>query len=100
MNSNLNEEQLIQKGFNAGYQLQQHKPELAQKLQNGFTDKTHPYAQGFIAGSNEYVKEQSKAKETNADSDKVKRDYFNKIKEKNASRTKGKSKNRDKGIDL
>jgi len=58
----MTEEQYIQKGFNNGYQLQKHDPELSKTLQNGFTDKEHPYAQGFVAGSQEYVNEQSKEK--------------------------------------
>lgn len=44
-----NEKDFI-RGFNAGYQLEKLKPELAKKLVNGFTDKDHPYARGFTAG--------------------------------------------------
>ena len=55
----MTEEQYIQKGFNHGYQLQKHQPELAQQLQQGFADKNTPYAQGFTAGSQEYSKEKA-----------------------------------------
>ncbi len=55
-------EEHIQKGFNAGYQLEKHNPELASTLKKGFTDKEHPYVQGFMAGSQEYSKEVVKEK--------------------------------------
>jgi len=62
----MTEEEHIQKGFNAGYKLEQLDPALSKTLQQGFTDKEHPYAKGFIAGGKEYVKEMelSKSKET------------------------------------
>ena len=53
----MTEEEYIQKGFNAGYQLQHHEPKIAEQIQQSFTDQSHPYAQGFIAGSQEYEKE-------------------------------------------
>lgn len=53
----MNEEQQIQRGFNAGYKLEQLDPVLSKTLQQGFTDKEHPYVKGFIAGGKEYVKE-------------------------------------------
>lgn len=88
----MTEEQYIQKGFNAGYQLQKQSPQLAQTLQQGFADKEHHYAKGFIAGSQEYTKELSQDKSSSKDS------YFNKIKQQSQNRSKGKSS--DKGIDL
>jgi hypothetical protein len=88
----MTEEQLIQKGFNAGYQLQQLKPKLVTQLQQSFTDQEHPYAKGFTAGSEQFVKDQSQQKASFQDR------YFNKIKEQ----TKGKSpeRSKDKGMDL
>lgn len=88
----MTEEQLVQKGFNAGYRLQQLKPKLAAQLQKGFTDREHPYAKGFAAGSEQFVKEQSQDRASFQDR------YFNKIK----SQTKGKfsDKGKDKGPDL
>lgn len=59
----MTEEQQIQKGFNHGYQLQKHEPELAQTLQQGFSKQDSPYAQGFVAGGQERVKEQTQEKE-------------------------------------
>lgn len=55
----MEEQQLIQKGFNHGYFLQKHQPELAQQLQEGFKDPSSAYARGFSAGSAEYSKEQA-----------------------------------------
>ncbi|MEO1261732.1 MAG: hypothetical protein AAFZ15_23210 [Bacteroidota bacterium] len=56
----MTEEQQIQKGFNAGYLIAKHRPDLAEKMQNGFVDKGIPYALGFIAGTKEHKKEVSK----------------------------------------
>ena len=53
----MTEEQYIQKGFNAGYELQQQSPALAQTIKEGFADKSHPYAQGFSAGTEESINE-------------------------------------------
>lgn len=58
----MTEAQQIQKGFNHGYQLQKLQPDLARTIQDGFPDKDHPYAKGFMAGSQEYTKEQTKEK--------------------------------------
>jgi len=66
-----NQEHIV-KGFNAGYRLEQHKPELARQLLNGFVDKEHPYAQGFQAGIKEYAKERFKAKMRARDQNKSK----------------------------
>ena len=61
----MTEEQQIQKGFNAGYLIAKHKPELAEIMQHGFVDKENPYALGFIAGAKEHEKEMSKARTRN-----------------------------------
>jgi len=57
----MNETEAIKKGFNAGYQLEKSNPELARQLRDGFTDKEHPYAQGFIAGIKEYALEKARS---------------------------------------
>ena len=88
----MTEEQHIQRGFNAGYRLQQLQPEFASKLQQGFQVQDHPYAKAFIAGSEQYVQESSKSKSSYLDN------YFNKIKDENKGKSEGKGK--DKGIDL
>jgi hypothetical protein len=55
----MKEEQLIQKGFNHGYQLEKSNPKLADSLSQGMKDRTHPYTQGFTAGREEYSKERA-----------------------------------------
>lgn len=45
------------RGFNAGYMLEQKNPALTRKLTNGFTDRKHPYVQGFVSGVQEYARE-------------------------------------------
>lgn len=57
----MTEEQLIQRGFNAGYGLAKQDPALSQSLQNCLKGNDSPYAQGFLAGSKEWEKEQSKS---------------------------------------
>ena len=52
--------ELIKKGFNAGYLLQKHDPELAQKLLEGLKGQDLPYAQGYAAGIKEYNRERIK----------------------------------------
>ncbi len=84
----MTEEDYIQKGFNHGYQLQKHRPELAKTIQDGFADKQAPYAQGFSAGRQEYSNEKSKEKEA----------YRPRLLKKSTS--KSKSKDRGKGLDL
>lgn len=69
----------IIKGFNNGYMLEKHNPELARKLLNGFTDKEHPYVQGFTSGVREFAKER----------------VVQQIRERDQSRDQGK----DRGID-
>ena len=63
----MDNEKYIIKGFNAGYLLREHNPELAKKLYNGFQDKEHPYAQGFRSGVMEYTKEQMLEQEKGKD---------------------------------
>lgn len=55
---------IIQKAFNAGYLIEKYLPKLSKVLVNGFQNKQSPFAQGFIAGSQEMVNErvQSKSK--------------------------------------
>lgn len=62
----MTEKEIIKKGFNAGYQLAKHKPELANQLKEGFKDKQSPYPKAFIAGTNEYAKEMNQSKQTGA----------------------------------
>ena len=52
----------IQKGFNAGYLIEKHLPKLSQALVKGFHDKSHPYVEGFVAGSKEMALERTQSK--------------------------------------
>ena len=60
--SELQDHKAIQKGFNAGYLMQQYNPTLAKTLCEGFADKDYPYAQGFVKGMEELEKEKTPTK--------------------------------------
>lgn len=75
-------------GFNAGYIIEKHRPELSKKLVNAVQGANMPFIEGFIAGTEEYAKERSRSKIINK-----LRDGFQQQKTKP---TKGK----DKGIDM
>lgn len=49
------------KGFNQGYMLQQHKPEMSEKLMEN-ADMENEYWQGFEGGVKEYTNEISQDK--------------------------------------
>jgi len=53
----------ITKGFNAGYLLQKHDPELAKTLLPSLEGVELPYFQGVMAGSKQFVLEQELEKE-------------------------------------
>ena len=53
----MKQEDSILKGFNAGYLLQKHEPELAKSLRKVLEGNDKPYVQGFLAGSKEYLTE-------------------------------------------
>lgn len=77
-------------GFNAGYIIEKHRPELSKKLVNAVQGADMPFIEGFIAGTEEYSKERSRSKIINK-----LRDGLQQQKTKS---TKGKDK--DKGIDM
>lgn len=52
------------KGFNQGYQMQQHKPEMSEQLLEK-ADMENEYWQGFEGGTKEYVSEKSLGKDVN-----------------------------------
>lgn len=54
------EDELITKGFNAGYMLEKHLPELAKQLSKSLKDTSHPFAEGFIKGAEEMGLERSR----------------------------------------
>ena len=52
----------IQEGFNAGYILEQYRPQLTKAIIDGVKEGNSPYLEGFKAGSKEYTKERGKSK--------------------------------------
>ena len=54
------DENKFTKGFNDGYIIAEHKPELAEKLSIGITSKGS-YENGFKAGKKEYDRERPKS---------------------------------------
>lgn len=53
----MGEKDLIIRGFNDGYLIQKHSPSLGVKIASGFKDPSHPYAEAFMNGSIECIKE-------------------------------------------
>lgn len=53
------QEKELLKGFNAGYIIDQQKPELAKKLVEAAENIDEPYIEGFVAGSKESGKERA-----------------------------------------
>lgn len=49
-------------GFNAGYILEKHQPELAKQLVEGIETAEVPFIEGFIAGSKESILEREKTR--------------------------------------
>ena len=49
-------------GFNAGYLIEQHDPQLAKQLTEAVQAVEEDFFQGFMAGSEQYAKERSRAK--------------------------------------
>lgn len=58
----MEENEAMQKGFNAGYVLEKTAPALAMKIREGVIESEDPYIQGFLAGCKEYSVEQAKDK--------------------------------------
>ena len=56
----MNNLELMTKGFNAGFLLEKHNPELSRTILKGFADKNIPFAKGYIAGVKEYTIERTK----------------------------------------
>lgn len=52
----------ITEGFNAGYLIEKHRPELAQQLVKSVEGVELPFVEGFVAGSQEYAKERTRSK--------------------------------------
>ncbi len=52
----------ITEGFNAGYLIEKHRPELTQQLVKSIEGVELPFIEGFVAGSQEYAKERTRSK--------------------------------------
>ena len=55
------QDQLVE-GFNAGYVLERHRPELAQQISQAVASVEEEFFQGFVAGSQQYAKERTQSK--------------------------------------
>ena len=53
----MDEKEILKLAFNQGYELQKSDPELASSIANSFSDPSIPYANGFIGGAIEHIKE-------------------------------------------
>lgn len=58
----MNENFVYTKAFNAGYLLEKFLPQLAKLLTSNLSDSDNEFAQGFIAGSNQYNLEKTPVK--------------------------------------
>ena len=58
----MNEAKEIQEGFNAGYILEQYRPQLTKAIIEGIKEGNAPFLEGFKAGSQEYAKERGRSK--------------------------------------
>jgi hypothetical protein len=83
---------IIQKAFNAGYLIEKYLPQLSKMLVKGFQNSKQPFAQGFIAGSNEYAQEKEHGKSRFAER---LRENF----DKNRARYRGRDR-KDKEMDI
>lgn len=63
----MNENDTIKKGFNQGYLLQKHSPELAATIQRGLLDDKSPYSLAFNKGIERNVSDQNISKIRNYD---------------------------------
>ena len=52
----------ILEGFNAGYLIEKHRPELNKQLVNAVEGVEMPFIEGYVEGSNEYAKERTRSK--------------------------------------
>ncbi len=81
----------IVEGFNAGYVIEKHHPEISKQLNNAVAEIEDEFFEGFVAGSQQYAKERTQTK-TNS-----------KLREasRNIPRPTQRSKdNRDKGFEI
>jgi len=53
----MTEQEILKLAFNQGYELQKSDPNLAARIASSFSDPSVPYADGFISGAVEFIKE-------------------------------------------
>jgi len=53
----MTEKEIMVLAFNQGYELQKSNPDLAIQIAHSFSDPSIPYANGFISGCIEFIKE-------------------------------------------
>ena len=58
----MDEDKEMLEGFNAGYIIEKHRPELAKQLVSAVEGVEIPFVEGFVAGSKEYAKERTQSK--------------------------------------
>ena len=58
----MDKDQELIEGFNAGYIIEKHRPELAKQLVEGLEQTSDSFVEGFIAGSKESIKEKVKSR--------------------------------------
>lgn len=58
----MNENFLYTKAFNAGYLIEKFLPQLAKLLTSSLSDTDNDFAQGFLAGSSQYIHEKTPVK--------------------------------------
>ncbi len=55
----MDEDKEILEGFNAGYLIEKHRPELAKQLVKAVEGVELPFITGFVAGTQEYTRERT-----------------------------------------
>ncbi len=58
----MDKDQELVEGFNAGYIIDKHRPELAKQLVEGLDQVEIPFVEGFIAGSKESIREREQTR--------------------------------------
>lgn len=58
----MSDEKELIAGFNAGYLIEKHQPELAKKIGDAVESVEEEFFQGFVEGREEFTKERSRAK--------------------------------------
>ncbi len=58
----MEKDQELIEGFNAGYIIEKHRPELAKQLVENIDEVELPYVEGFLAGTIQFSQERELAK--------------------------------------